>query len=404
MWWKKTAALLLAAVIAVSVCGCVGADAEVFGEEKVLEYVDSICSEPYELLGSELIAQTPDNVEYRFRTMGRGLEFTANSCLSQISIDATETSFYTREISCSYLAAVRELYYDAACARAASYAGYQPESGWMYLTGFSQIGDLVDAVLSADEAYRPELAYNEPDFLRENPVMQIHLVWYPSEEAAQQRREWVNITDLAVNGQNERDELYDRVANAYAQLCVDQKITDPQVPTEYLAGKHRSYLDQIELNGKRMAYDDQENPYNSYGLTTDDYCYSWYSEEQGSYMLVSDIGFYSDSMSMPLILREYVHALGGSYSLRAEGDTFVSSWTIGENSWEMKAVYEKDVRSVRLTKNGCEIPFEYVTVDQERSIGATFCIGLTADQFAGLFGLRWEADEAAGRLCFYSEE
>ena len=400
---KRITALMAAALLAVSLAGCVGVDGEIYGEKEVLEYVDGVCTEPYELLGSELIQQKPDNREYRFRTTGRGLEFTANSYLSQVTFDATETPFYTRGISCNYLEAVRALYYEEASAKIAASSRCRQDNGWLYLTGFSQIGQVVDAVLAADEVYRPELEYNDAAFLRENPVLSVHLVYYPSEEAAQQNTTWVNITNLPVNGQNDRDALYDKVANIYAQLCADQKIEDPQVPQEYLVDKHRSLLDSIELNGEEMRYDDPENPYNAYGLTTDHYCYSWYSEERDSYLLVSDLGFYSDDSSMPLIIREYVRALGGQYSLRAEGDRFFSSWTIGQNRWEMEMVYQDGIRSVELTRNGRALPLDYITVDEDYNVGASFCIGLTAEEFCSLFDLRYEVDEAGGRICFFSK-
>lgn len=402
MNWKRLAAALSAAALAVSLAGCVGADAEIYGEKEVLEYVDGVCPEPYELVGSELIEQKPDNMEYRFRTTERSLEFTANSYLSPVMLDATETPFYTRQITCDYLTAVRSLYYDEAKARIAASSRCHPENGRLYLTGFSQIGEVIDAVLAADEVYLPELDYNGAVFMRENPVLVTHVVYYPSEEAAQQNKNWVNIADLSVNGLNEREQLYDKVANAYAQRVVDQKIDDPQVPQEYLEGKHRGWLDRIELDGTQMLYDDPENPYNIFGLNTDDYCYSWYSEELDSYMLVSDLGFYSDNSSMPLIIREYVRALGGEYSLRAEEDHFFSSWTIGENRWELETVYQDGICSVVLTKNGRALPLHYLTVEEDSNVRATFCIGLTAEEFCSLFDLSYEVDEPGGRICFFS--
>ena len=66
MRWKRVASLLLAVLLAGSAVGCVGADGEIYGEKEVLEYVDTLCKEPYELLDSELIQQTPDNMEYHF--------------------------------------------------------------------------------------------------------------------------------------------------------------------------------------------------------------------------------------------------------------------------------------------------------------------------------------------------
>ena len=99
---KKPVLLILSAAV-LFFSGCLGRNAEVYGQRHVLDYVDSVCSEPYELLGRELIEEDPDNMEYYFRTLDRDLDFQANSYLSPVWIDATETSFYTREISCDYV-------------------------------------------------------------------------------------------------------------------------------------------------------------------------------------------------------------------------------------------------------------------------------------------------------------
>ena len=72
---KRMLGLLLAVLLCVSLCSCLGADAEIYGRREVLEYVDEICKEAYDEIGRELIEETPDNMEYRFRTRDRGLEF-----------------------------------------------------------------------------------------------------------------------------------------------------------------------------------------------------------------------------------------------------------------------------------------------------------------------------------------
>lgn len=56
-----------------------------------------------------------------------------------------------------------------------------------------------------------------------------------------------------------------------------------------------------------------------------------------------------------------------------------------------------------MKRNGETIPLAYKTVDEERNVGATFCVGVTAEDFCKLFDLRYTVDESAGKICFFSK-
>lgn len=397
---KRVAALALAAAL---LAGCTGADGEIPDRGEVLAYVDELCAEPYREVSRELAAETPDDMEYRFET-DRGLHFTAHSYLSPVYIDASKTSFYTPEISCDYVSAVHRLYSDDVKASLSRCPLYREKDGWMVVLQLSDLDAAADAVTKADEIYAAELAFNSPEFLAQHPVASTHLAWYASEEAARAHERWVNLTDLAVTGQNDRETLYKELADRYAQLCVDGQITDSTVPAEYLADKHVSLLDTLKLDGRIMTYDLEDNPFSTYGLTTDDYCYAWYSDEAQTYRLVMDVGFATEQSSYPLINREYVRALGGHYSLEIQGDRYRSSWTIGENTWRMETLYKDGaIRSVQVEKNGQPLELDLVTVDEDARVGATFCAGVSAEDFCKLFDLRFEADEPGRTLRFFSK-
>ncbi len=391
--------------------GCLDKDSEIYGQQEVLEYVDTICEEPYHLVGSELVEESPDNMEYSFETDNRELTFQANSYLSPIYIDATQTGFYNREISCNYVNVVHDLYRDELQQVLRADSHYLEEYGWIYLLSFADIDRVIDTIMAADRVYRQELAYNSEEFLAEYPLSSVHLVWQRSDEEAWEHKTWVNITDVGINGQHDRDELYDRLANVYAQLCVDGEIEKSgDVPEQYLADKHVSLLTTIEVNGEEMLYDDNDNPYGPYGLTTDDYKYCWYSEEQESYMMVMDIGLVSDGMSFPLIIREYVRALGGTYQAaeeeskegsKEEEDIYRSSWAIGENTWTMEAEFADNViLNLAIEKNGVPLDIPYVTSEEDYQVSATFCVGVTVENFCQLFDLRYTVDENAGVVRF----
>lgn len=403
---KKIAGVLLIVILLV-LTGCVTADGKVYGTREVLRYVNDICREEYELLGRELIEKKPDNMEYYFCTKERGLEFKANSYLSPIWIDATETSFYDKKISCDYVSVVHDLYYEEAetiieksplCVPGDMY------SFRMYILSFSDIDRIVDTILAADEIYQQELAYNSKEFLEKYPLMSVHLVWNRNQKEAQTQDTWVNVADIDINGQNDREELSERLAEAYVQGCVDGEIENMDgIPDQYLDAAHVSYLNTIRLNGEEMLYDCDDNPAASFSLSTENYKYSWYNDALGSYMMVTDIGMYWDNMSYPLIVREYVHALDGTYDTQRNGNKCISTWTIGADTWVMKGSYDDDIQSLTVEKNGKRLEIDYITCEEDHNVGATFCVGVTVEDFCELFDLDYEVDEAAGEIRFSRE-
>lgn len=402
---RKSALLLVIILTAVSLTGCLTKDSEIYGWDEVQEYVDSVCDEPYELTEKQLIEESPDNMQYSFRSKQRDLSFTANSYLSPIYFDATKTSFYNRSISCTYISEVHRLYREELDEVLNECPYYLPDRQWMYVTSFSELDQVIDCILKADNVYRPEVRYHDSwDFLKKNPLASIHLVWISDEEDPQECEHWVNLTDLSVTGQNSREELKSKLYSVYAQKYVDKEISNGEdIPESYLESRHVSSLDYIYLNGEEMRYDLKDNPYNSYALSTKSFKKCWYNDKYDSYMMILDIGYLSDSTSIPLIIREYVYALGGNYEVHAEGTHYVSQWSIGNNTWEMQTDFsDNTISRIQITKNGEPLEIDFLTVEEDSHVGATFCTGVTVQDFCSLFNLSFQAREENGIMEFTS--
>lgn len=402
---KKSAVLLVIILTAVLLTGCLTKDSEIYGWDEVQEYIDSVCDEPYELTAKQLIEESPDNMEYTFHSKQRDLSFTANSYLSPIYFDATKTAFYNRSISCTYVSEVHGLYRQELDGVLNECPYYLPDRQWMYVTSFSELDQVIDCILKADNIYRPEVKYHDSwDFLKKNPLTSIHLIWISGEENPQECRQWVNLTDLSVTGQNSREELKAKLGGIYAQKYVDKEINNgDDIPESFLESRHVSSLDHIYLNGKEMLYDRRDNPYNGYGLSTASFKKCWYNDKYDSYMMILDIGYLSDSTSIPLIIREYVYALGGNYEASAEGSHYLSRWSVGNDTWEMQTDYsDNTISRIQITKNGKPLEIHFLTADEDSNVGATFCIGVTVQDFCRLFNLSCQALEEDGVMKFTS--
>lgn len=397
--------LLLGLCILGLCAGCTGPDGEIYGESDVKRYVDERCHEPYRLVKKVLIEETPDNMEYTFRTNGRDLTFQANSYLAPIYFDATKTGWYTREISCNYVDVVQEQYQSALNDLLQDADQYLHDYGWLYICDFNELETVIDLVLEADRIWKPESEYNPQQFLKDYPLTSFTVVWCPTYQAALDHSEWVTLDTISVTGQNTFDQLYEKLAEAYAQKVKDGEIPDTgTIPQAYLNQRHVSTLDRIMINGLELTYENRENPVGAASLITDHYQHCWYNEELGTYVIVTDIGYVSDISSFPMINQEYVKRLDGTYHGSFKEDIYKAQWSIGEDDWELETKYSDGViESFTVEKNGYPLEIHYVTVYEDSNVGATYCIGIPADEFCHFFGLTCEIDEAHRQIDFYTK-
>lgn len=398
-YWNRILPLLL---FSTCLTGCLGADAEIYGKDEVLDYVAAVCDEPHILTDQDLVEQTPDRMEYIFEVTGRDLTFTADSYLEPITLDAS-TIGYSREISCNYVNAVHDLYRDELKQVLKENPHYLPEHGWIYLLSFDDINEVVETILEGDRIWQQELAYHDSTWLKENSITSIHLVYHTSEEEAKEHSNWVNLTDIGITGSHDYEELYEKIAKIYTQKVTDGKIIDPSVPETYQENQHVSTLTSIQLNGVEMEYDNDDNPASSYGLTTEDYKTVWWNEEENSYMILCDIGMIREDMSYPLIIREYVNAQGGEYSVKVTGDRYKSLWTVGTNTYCMDVTYDEgEIQKFKLTQNGEPLGIEFLTYEDDPNVKATFVIGLKVSDFSQILNMTYHIDEATRTLSFSS--
>ena len=225
--------ILPALLSSLLLASCATIDSDVYGEEDVVDYVRSVCTdEEFELVSSEQVEDRPKNVEYTFRSRERDLTFTANSYLDNVTIDGSSTIFYSKEISCTYVSEVHELYRDRAVRILEELPTY--DDGWVGLLSFDDLDQVAEVMARAEEVYREELDYNGEDFLRGHPLLNVHLAWYPSQEDLEAHQSWINTADFGIIGLRSREELYQRLADKYAQMCVDSQLDElASIPEEH---------------------------------------------------------------------------------------------------------------------------------------------------------------------------
>lgn len=379
--------------------GCTGIDGKAPDQNTVLKRVDLVCSEPYELISVVQTGERPESFVYTFVTE-RGLTFTAQSYLQRVYLDASATNFYTPTVSVFYVDAVHEQYGERVSA-ILSECPQKQQYGFAFLS-FGDAEEAARYLAEADAVYAEELAWNDEQFLKEYPLSVVNVRWYRDASALEENRDACFLCSVGLNGTWTQQTLQEYLEEQYAQAYVDGEIENGEdIPRELVESLHVSELTTLTLDGQVMTYDTLRNQASAVRLSTEDYAFSWYSGKRESYMLVCDVGFVSESQSYPLIAAEYVAALGGEYHVNTKG--FDAYWTIDGVTWQMTAQYEDGaVRGVEVTRDGVPLKLDYVTVEDDWKIGATFCIGLPVDQFAKLFDLSYEIDEESRWLAFFS--
>lgn len=69
----------------------------------------------------------------------------------------------------------------------------------------------------------------------------------------------------------------------------------------------------------------------------------------------------------------------------------------------MKALFDNNkIDSLQFEKNGKRLDISYVTSDEDPSVAATFCVGVTVDDFCSLFDLTYEIDKQGRKILFTS--
>lgn len=233
---KRSILLITIALLITFLTSCTSIDSEPYGKEEVLLAVSAqVPTEAYELVAVNTVSEKPKNMAYTFRSKERDLTFTANSTLTPVGIDATDTAFYHKEITCSYVQEIHKLYAERVRTALAQYDVYDSRHEWFSLLCFDDIDEAAKALYAASQIYAEELSYNNADFLKENPVTMIHAAWFPAPSAVENHDDWINVRNIDIDGVSTEQEYYDALAHAYGAKVFGEEIADDSaIPEEYL--------------------------------------------------------------------------------------------------------------------------------------------------------------------------
>lgn len=406
---KKTlcAALALAVLCGLftfaGLCGC-GAEGRLYGKAEVLSRVaEAIPNDSYELVGVEKKNDvTPREEVYTFAATDRDLTFRA--------VNTRQKNYfgYNRVVLIDYDDVVRALYReDAEKALADKGLDYEfltyDDVCCIYYSSFGELADIADAIAACNEIYSAEEKYGSAEWMRENPFADFRLQFRGAVSDSDNVKRLT--ARYAADGGRERGSEYilDYLTFCHAQAVNEGRITDAATPQEALERGHRGTLDSIYINGINITDACCESAdEGSLKNRARDNCDCNYSYGTQSYMIPLDVGC-TDKDYAPRMMETIADTLG--FGVEVGSGSGRVAWTYAGCDWEIRAKEKDDhVVSAEFRRNGEAFDVTLLTVDSEYSTaGATYLIGVTADDFADIFCLDYTVDEEGGAIYFTSK-
>ncbi|SDB07991.1 hypothetical protein SAMN02910298_00290 [Pseudobutyrivibrio sp. YE44] len=367
-------------------------------EREVKSYLKDNCGEKVKYLGCQFLCHSPEEVRYSFKTKERGLVF--NVYRRQITDENDKKKI---EFESDYANKVRELYRDDIETLFDEFD--YPFNEGVLLTNTEQAQKVIAAVDKANEIYRKELKYNSKEFLMNHPIGQVDVWGCETDDihndSCYKLSEYV-IYGAKIDKEARLEELENSIAAAIKDGNLSKEIYTGL--SDKIDSFHKSQLNHIYLNDEEMLYDNNKSQYSYYGLVTDDYCYSYYDEENEQYMMSIDFGLIADYCgSVPLVIAEYMDRLGGTFTILTPDQKertldLKTQWEYGGHTWNMSSHYEdQGVSKVKFTKDGQKLDIDV----QEGK--AFYVLGVSVDDFCKLFDFTYKIDEDADSIYFYTK-
>ena len=423
--WRRPVLFLAIAVILCTLSGCgVSLDSPAPGRDEVLAYVAECCpNEGFEIVSTEEVCELPQQVVYTLRSTERDLTFTAVSEIVEPGPSYIPwPSFPYENISCDYATVVSKLYRSPVTALIADEVERtRPGSlavsdlGHLCFETYDDLEALMAICEKADALYHPEFTYNDPAWCREHISASFTVIRVLSVDEAGEPDDWEALGPRVVlNGSFDARETLDGLVQSYAQLISDGTLpTDTTLPERYLAGRHRTVLSRMTIDGAEVpfgfgssSYADG-NPYQREGISSGDNEVARWDDERGCYRVYLHIGRLTSTDaggadrtfdSASWLMEHLASMAGGTYASDALGCRWSCNGVEGSLEAATNAPWEDDVATLVFAVDGHK---ERVGLANDSGVytGTVFSY-VDADVFARLINCTYTVDEETGTIAF----
>lgn len=200
-----------------------------YSKRKTKKLIKETCDEKFKIVDKKELNDSPRVIEYTCELKDRDLTFTAKTSWQPGYF------VYYKDFHCDYLDKIADLYKPDI--RDLFEQEYAPlvKSNWLPIYEYKDIEAIAKELYSANQIYSKEAQYHKDGFLKQHPVMDIKIVYYPSEEAFEQQSIWVMIDSISIDGVTSEEEYKERLTQVYMQAHTTGIINDETIPADKLS-------------------------------------------------------------------------------------------------------------------------------------------------------------------------
>lgn len=404
---KRISLTIALCIACLGITACTDIDGKLMKESDVLKEVkEQVPSERFKYIKVEHHDDlSPKEDIYYFESKDRDMSFQALSTLAPIGIDASVIG-YRQYLDVGYDDGVHSLYLDQIDSILNQIT--KDEKDNYCFTSYTELEKVIQIVAKADAVYSAEKKYNTEKWMEEHPVKNVRLYYrYKNEEGEDKSFSMLGIN---LTGLESYEKMHDLYTYQYVKRMMAEGFEDPTIPEEAYTMIHPDKLPDIYINQYNIsetAYIDAKSKNltnNSRDKNGNDHYAAYYYYHWDTYVVPLNVGL-TDENYAPKLVEEYFKVLGIDYEIKyGKGDV---RWNYNGDKWLIEAKMDKnhDNTSCEFYKNGKRQDINYLTHNDVMSpVNATYLIGISVQDFADMFGLEYDINEAEGTLKFYSDE
>ncbi|MDO4966918.1 MAG: hypothetical protein Q4E51_09465 [Lachnospiraceae bacterium] len=395
---KRISFTIIICILTLFVTGC-SAKGPLHKKSYVIKKVaEDVPSERYKFDRKEPVPDADVSTEiYYFKSKDRDLEFRAINTRGPAFF---ESGLYAKALHILYADDVHTLY-DDEIKKVLENGGFSTKDNRFNIDSFSDLSNVADTLIKADDIYKEELNYNTIEWMEDNPYDKYRIAKKFINDKGKERG--YTAGGVSINGSWDKKSLYDYLCFQYATYILEGDFSDPTVPKSVMDMAHTPSLKHVYINGIEVsetgyqntkvegAYNNSESSYYA------DYCY-----KLRDYVLTFNTATVPEDCG-PHATEEYLDVLAPGYEVEYKKGIY--KWQYNDSSYESHATENKDgyVDSFIIYKDGkdCQIPF--VKCGEWTSpVHGVYSVGITVHDFAKLFDLTVEIDEENESVYFMS--
>lgn len=369
-------------------CGCTDENGDIPDKAEVEQKVHKECpTERITLVSVDHEDSTPKKDTYHYASKERDLTFNAISTLQQVTIDATQTGWYSKSVYCSYNDAVRNYYLPQVNAIEEQTGLVRPEHYGLHVSRFDDLAIAAKAIQDIKQVYAQESAYNTQEWIESHLKCSTTVWTYNDAEKP------VNIASISVLESDYESALH-TLQMQYARLVSEGKIPDdPTIPSSIANQVHRQTIDAIYVNATHLT-DSMANANGTEYNQGEDVFTAQYDYDLTEYKVKLDVAI-TDEKCGPHPLIAYVEAAGGFIDV--DWSKGKATWTIGGDKYVMTASKDSDghVGSFNVKRNNKNLSLRWKQSGHE-----TYMVYIPVTDLGYMLGLDPQIDESASTITF----